>query len=195
MKSFRRIAVYCGSSNSVDPRYFELARDVGRHLAESGIGVVYGGGRVGLMGAMADAALDAGGHVIGVIPERIQALEVGHSGLDELYVVDSMPARKAMMIYLSDAYIALPGGFGTLEEIIEVATLGILGYHKKPLGLLNGFGYFDHLLAFLAHAADEKFVRPAHRSLLQTAPDIASLITKLAAAETPRIEDVLAAER
>lgn len=191
MKSFRRIAVYCGSSNAVDPRYFEVARAVGQHLARNDIGVVYGGGRVGLMGAMADAALDAGGHVIGVIPERLQSLEVGHQGLDELYVVDSMPARKAMMIYLSDAYIALPGGFGTLEEIIEVATLAILGYHDKPLGLLNAHGYFDHLLAWLAHAADEKFVRPAHRTLLQTAPDIAGLIAALQVAENPRIEDVL----
>jgi len=191
MKSFRRIAVYCGSSNQVDPRYFELARTVGRHLAEQNIGVVYGGGRVGLMGAMADATLDAGGHVIGVIPERLQALEVGHQGLDELYVVDSMPARKAMMIYLSDAYIALPGGFGTLEEIIEVATLAILGYHHKPLGLLNGFGYFDHLLAWLEHAGREKFVRPPHRTLLQTAPDIAGLLDALSAAEAPRLEDVI----
>lgn len=191
MKTFRRIAVYCGSSNQVDPRYFELARGVGRHLAERGIGVVYGGGRVGLMGAMADAALDAGGSVIGVIPERLQALEVGHGGLDELYVVDSMPARKAMMIYLSDAYIALPGGFGTLEEIVEVATLGILGYHHKPLGLLNAFGYFDHLLAWLDHAAREKFVRPAHQGLLQTAGDIGGLIEALKTAETPRLEDVI----
>lgn len=184
MKQFRRIAVYCGSSNQADARYFELARSVGRHLAESGVGVVYGGGRVGLMGAMADAAIDAGGQVIGVIPERLQALEIGHAGLDELYVVDSMPARKAMMIYLSDAYIALPGGFGTLEEIIEVATLAMLGYHHKPLGLLNAFGYFDHLLAWIEHAAEEKFVRPPHRTLLQTAPDIAGLIEKLRVAET-----------
>lgn len=179
MKSFRRVAVYCGSSNMVDPRYFDLARAVGRHLAEQGIGVVYGGGRVGLMGAMADAALDAGGHVIGVIPERLQALEVGHAGLSELYVVDSMPARKAMMIYLSDAYIALPGGFGTLEEIVEVSTLAILGYHHKPLGLLNAFGYYDHLLAWLEHAGGEKFVRPAHQGLLKTAPDIVGLLAAM----------------
>lgn len=183
MRSFRRIAVYCGSSNQVDPRYFDLARGVGRHLAERGIGVVYGGGRVGLMGALAEAMLDAGGDIIGVIPERLQALEVGHHGLSELYVVDSMPARKAMMIYLADAYIALPGGFGTLEEILEVSTLSILGYHKKPLGLLNAFGYFDHLLAFVEHAADEKFVRAPHRHLLQTADDIATLVDRLAEVE------------
>lgn len=192
MRSFRRVAVYCGSSNAVDDRWFDLARQTGRFLAQQGLGVVYGGGRVGLMGAVADAALAAGGEVYGVIPHKIQSLEVGHTGLTELFVVDSMHARKAMMAYLSDAFIALPGGFGTLEEILEVATLTILGYHHKPLGLLDADGYYDHLVAFIERAADEGFIRPQHRGLLQVATDIEGLLGKLQAVELPRIEDVLA---
>lgn len=190
MRTFRRIAVYCGSSDDVAPRYFELAREVGRTLAARGIGIVYGGGRVGLMGAVADAALDASGSVFGVIPRRLQDREVGHTGLTELFVVDSMHARKAMMTYLSDAFIALPGGFGTLEEIIEVATLAILGYHHKPVGLLDADGYYDHLLAFIDRAATDGFVRPQHRELLQVADRVDVLLGRLASADLSRVEMV-----
>lgn len=172
------------------PRYFDLAREVGRTLAERGIGVVYGGGRVGLMGALADAALAAGGSVFGVIPHRLQDREVGHTGLTELFVVDSMHARKAMMTWLSDAFIALPGGFGTLEEIIEVATLSMLGYHRKPVGLLDADGYYDHLLAFIGRAADDGFVRPQHRGLLEVADRIDVLLGRLATVDLSGVEMV-----
>ncbi|MCX6896985.1 MAG: TIGR00730 family Rossman fold protein, partial [Verrucomicrobia bacterium] len=137
MRTFRRLCVYCGSSNHVPETYFAAARAVGTLLAERGIGVVYGGGRTGLMGAVATAALAAGGEVIGVIPEKLRALELDHGGLTELRVVDSMHARKLMMAELSDGFMALPGGFGTLEEIFEATTWTQLNYHRKPAGLLN----------------------------------------------------------
>lgn len=190
MRSFRRIAVYCGSSDDVAPRYFDLARAVGRTLAEREIGVVYGGGRVGLMGAVADAALDAGGAVFGVIPRRLQDREVGHTGLTELFIVDSMHARKAMMTHLSDGFVALPGGFGTLEEIVEVATLSMLGYHHKPVGLLDVGGYYRHLLAWVDHAADEGFVRPQHRALFQVADDMGTLLDLMARVDLSAVEMV-----
>ena len=140
------------------------------------IGVVYGGGKIGLMGEVADAALRAGGQVFGVMPEKLRDIEIGHDGLTELFVVDSMHARKMMMAQLSDAFIALPGGFGTLEEVFEATTWLQLGYHRKPVGLLNAGGYYDHLLAFLDHGAAAGFVRPNHRPLLLSAPDIVALL-------------------
>ena len=191
MKSFRRIAVYCGSSNTVDPSYFELAAKVGRTLAERGIGVVYGGGRVGLMGAVADAALAAGGEVIGVIPRRLQGLEVGHTGLTEMHVVDGMPLRKSMMIHLSDAFIALPGGFGTWEEILEAATQAMLNYHTKPLGVLNLDGYYDPLRAMIDHAVGERFVRELHRDIVVFEPTLDALLDRLAAVEIPLMNEWL----
>ena len=185
-RTFRRICIYCGSSSGRDPRFVETAREVGRHLADLGIAVVYGGGKVGLMGEVADAALRAGGQVLGVIPQKLRDVEVGHEGLTELFVVDSMHARKMMMAQLSDAFIALPGGFGTLDELFEATTWSQLGYHRKPVGLLNAAGYYDHLLAFLDHGAAEGFIRAQHRPLLQAAPDIASLLGALARAEIPQ---------
>ena len=155
MRQFKRICVYCGSSGGNDPGYEEAARGVGAFLASKGIGVVYGGARVGLMGAVADGALSAGGSVIGVIPQKLQSREVAHQGLTELFVVDSMHARKTMMAYMSDGFIALPGGWGTLEEIFEVTTWSQLNYHMKPVGLLNVRGYYDKLIEFINHAASD----------------------------------------
>ncbi|MEC9401257.1 MAG: TIGR00730 family Rossman fold protein, partial [Pseudomonadota bacterium] len=141
----------------------------GRAIAEQGYTLVYGGAKVGLMGTVADAALEAGGKVIGVLPRSLQDKEIGHEGLSELHLVDSMHERKAMMADLSDAFIALPGGVGTLEEIFEVWTWGQLGYHKKPCGFLNAEGYYDHLIAFLDHQTDQGFTKQVMRDMAQIA--------------------------
>ena len=167
MPKLKRVAVYCGSSDNIDPIYRDCARRVGRLFGERGVGVVYGGGRRGLMGDVADAALEAGGEVYGVIPDKLQALEVGHTDVTDLFVVDSMHARKAMMANLADAYVALPGGLGTREELFEVTTLAVLGYHAKPIALLNFRGYYNHLTALLDHAAATGFVRPEHHPLIR----------------------------
>jgi hypothetical protein len=187
MRQFKRICVYCGSSAGADPGYVEAARGVGEHLARQGIAVVFGGGRVGMMGAVADGALAAGGQVIGVIPEKLRGRELAHTGLTELFVVDSMHARKTMMAYLSDGFLALPGGFGTLEEIFEVTTWSQLNYHMKPVGLLNVRGYFDKLIAFLDHGAAEGFIREVHRPLMQSSPDIGELLDVMAKVEIPEL--------
>jgi uncharacterized protein (TIGR00730 family) len=187
MRSFRRICVYCGSSGDVHADYLDAARSVGRLLAGRGIGLVFGGGRVGLMGAAADAALAAGGEVYGVIPHKLQALELGHDGCSELFVVDSMHARKMMMAQLSDAFIALPGGFGTLEELFEVTTWTQLNYHLKPVGVLNTRGYYDALLSFIEHAGEEGFIRPVHRGLISAAPTPEALLDALAGADVPEL--------
>lgn len=179
-RSFKRICVYCGAAAGHDPRFLETVRVVGESLARREIAVVYGGSRLGLMGALADAALGAGGQVFGVIPQRLRDVEIAHEGLTELFVVDSMHTRKMMMAQLSDAFVALPGGFGTLEEIFEVVTWSMLGYHAKPTGLLNLHGYFDPLLAFLDHARDQGFVRPQHRPLLRDAVELDVLLELLA---------------
>ncbi|MDG9854526.1 LOG family protein [Pseudomonas nitroreducens] len=179
--TLRSICVFCGASPGATPIYQEAAEALGRHLAENGIQLVYGGGAVGLMGMVANAALAAGGEVIGVIPQSLKDAEVGHSGLTRLEVVDGMHARKARMAELSDAFIALPGGLGTLEELFEVWTWGQLGYHAKPLGLLEVNGFFDPLLAFLDHLVQERFVRQPHRDMLQRAASPAELVDALAA--------------
>ena len=153
MREFKRLCVYCASSNRVDERWFEVARHVGRRLSARGIGVVYGGGHIGLMGALADAALAEGNEVIGVIPRKLLDLELGHTGVTDLVVVETMHQRKLRMAELSDGFIALPGGWGTLEEIFEVTTWTQLRYHAKPVGLLNAQGYYDKLIAFLDEAA------------------------------------------
>ena len=154
---------------------------LGRHLAERGLTLVYGGGAVGLMGTVADAALAAGGEVIGIIPQSLQEAEIGHKGLTRLEVVDGMHARKARMAELADAFIALPGGLGTLEELFEVWTWGQLGYHAKPLGLLEVNGFYDPLLTFLDHLVDERFVRAEHRGMLQRGASPEALLDSLAA--------------
>lgn len=192
-REFQRICVYCGSSNGVAERYFDTARTVGADLAGRGIGIVFGGGSVGLMGAVADAALAAGGEVIGIIPKKLQQLELGHAGVTRLEVVDSMHQRKLRMAELSDGFIALPGGWGTLEEIFEVTTWTQLEYHVKPVGFLNAHGYYDKLLAFIEHAADEGFIRPSHRHLIQADDSIDGLLGKLAGVELPSLRSWIAA--
>lgn len=184
---FRRICVYCGSSDGVRPEYAAAARDLGAFLARRKIGLVFGGGRVGLMGAVAEGALAAGGEVIGVIPEKLRARELAHLGLTELFVVDSMHARKTMMANLSDAFIALPGGWGTLEETFEVTTWAQLNYHLKPVGLLNVLGYYDRMLAFVEHAVAEGFIRGVHRGLVVSSSDPAELLDLLARVEVPEL--------
>ena len=154
-----RICVFTGSSDGRRPSYRTAATALGQTLVSRGYELVYGGARVGLMGAVADSVLASGGHVIGVIPEALVAREVAHTGLPDLRVVSSMHQRKALMADLSDGFVAMPGGWGTLEELFEILTWGQLGLHAKPCGLLNVDGYFDPLLAFLRHAFEEQFVR------------------------------------
>jgi uncharacterized protein (TIGR00730 family) len=188
MREFRRVCIYCGSSDTVDERYRVAARATGRLLAERGIGVVYGGGRVGLMGEVADAALAAGGEVFGVIPDKLQQLELGHAGCTELFVVDSMHTRKMMMAQLSDAFIALPGGFGTMEEIFEATTWTQLNFHKKPVGLLNTDGFYDFLLAWISHARGQGFIKDIHSDLLTAHEDPETLLGALATLEIPDLK-------
>ena len=170
-----RLAVYCGSATPADPRYMELARDVGRTLAERGIGVVYGGGRLGLMGAVASGALEAGGEVIGVIPDALANSEVANHDCTELHVVSGMHERKKAFTDLSDGFVTIPGGVGTMDELWEAVSWAQLGYHTSPVGLLNAFGFYDDLLAFNAKMAEVGFVRPAHQNILiarDTLPDL-----------------------
>ena len=179
------ICVFAGSSRGRGGEYVAAARGLGRLLAGRGIAVVYGGARVGVMGALADAALDNGGRVIGVIPAALVTKEVAHDALSELHVVSSMHERKAMMAELADAFIALPGGLGTWEELFEILTWAQLGLHHKACGVLNTGGYFDRLLAFLDHAVDEEFVRPEHAGMLAVANDATVLLDRLEAYEPP----------
>ena len=178
--SLHRVCVFTGSSPGVRPEYREAARALGHLLGERGVGLVYGGARVGLMGAVADAVLEAGGSAIGVIPEALVAREIAHTGLTQLHVVGSMHERKAKMAELSDAFVALPGGWGTLEEFFEVLTWALLGFHSKPCALLNVSGYFDGLLAFVEHAAAEGFVRQNPRELVLVADEPGALLERLA---------------
>ena len=173
-----RICVFCGANPGRDPAYLPLASAVGAGLAERGIGVVYGGSRIGMMGALADAALDAGGEVIGVIPRRLVDREVAHDGLTEQRVVETLHERKAEMAALSDGFIALPGGLGTLEELAEVVSWAQLGLHAKPIGLLEVAGYWDALLAWLDHAVAEGFIAPGNRALIALDPDLESLLER-----------------
>jgi uncharacterized protein (TIGR00730 family) len=186
--ALRRICVFCGSSRGNREEYLAAAREVGTLLARRGIGLVYGAGNVGLMGALADAGLAAGGEVVGIIPEALVGWEVAHQGLTELRIVTSMHERKAQMADLADAFIALPGGFGTLEELCEVLTWSQLGIHAKPVGLLNVGGYFDPLLALFDHAVQEGFLRPTHRSLVLEERDPARLLDLLAAYQPPPLD-------
>lgn len=162
----KRICVFCGSSAGSEPAYRTCAEQLGAELTRRNIGLVYGGGNVGLMGAIADAVLKAGGEAIGVIPEHLITREIGHKRLTKLHIVHSMHERKALMSDLSDAFIALPGGFGTLEEFFEVLTWSQLGLHAKPCGLANVLGYYTPLLRMLDHAVDERFLKPQNRALV-----------------------------
>lgn len=179
----KRLAVYCGSATPADPRYVELARQVGETLARRGIGVVYGGGRLGLMGAVASGALDAGGEVIGVIPEALVTAEVANPACTQLHVVKGMHERKLAFTELSDGFVTIPGGVGTMDELWEAVSWAQLGYHTKPVGLLNAFGFFDHLLAFNRHMAEVGFIRPAHQGILLHEPELDLLLTRMAAHE------------
>jgi uncharacterized protein (TIGR00730 family) len=179
------ICVFCGSNAGAQPAYVATAEAVGRGLAERGVRLVYGGGKVGMMGAVADAARSAGGEVIGVMPQAIVDREIAHTGLDDLRVVGSMHERKALMAELSDAFIALPGGVGTLEELFEVYTWAQLGIHEKPIGLLDVAGYYRPLVAFLDHSVHERFVRPSTRDLLAVAEDLDGLFAALEAWRPP----------
>jgi uncharacterized protein (TIGR00730 family) len=179
--SLKSVCVFCGASPGARPIYREAAENLGRSLAERGLTLVYGGGAVGLMGLVADAALAAGGEVIGIIPQSLERAEIGHPGLSRLEVVDGMHARKARMAELADAFIALPGGLGTLEELFEVWTWGQLGYHAKPIGLLEVDGFYARLTGFLDHLVAERFVREQHRAILQVGQSPAELLALLEA--------------
>lgn len=181
----RRICVFCGASPGRNPGYVDLAASVGAGLAARGIGVIYGGGRVGLMGALADAALAAGGEVVGVIPRRLVDRELAHAGLSELRVVESLHERKAQMADLADGFIALPGGLGTLEELAEVASWAQLELHDKPIGLLGPPMYWNTLLAWLDHAVTEGFIAPQHRRLIGIDADLDALLARFAAWHAP----------
>ena len=164
--SGKRIAVYCGSSNKVHTSYIDLAFQIGQRIATKGIGIVYGGGNVGLMKAVADGALNKGGDVIGVIPKRLETLELAHPDLTKLFVTQGMHERKALMAQLADGFIGLPGGYGTMEEIMEVITWTQINIHAKPIGLLNVKGFYDGIVHWVDHATKEGFIQPAHRKLL-----------------------------
>jgi len=189
----KAVCVYCGSSPGERPDYVDGARALGRAIAGRGATLVYGGARVGLMGAVADAALAAGGRVVGIIPEALVAKEIAHPGLTELHVVASMHARKTMMADLSDGFVALPGGVGTLEEIFEMWTWAQLGHHVKPCALLDVAGYWRKLVAFLDHQVEEGFVRPAHREMLAVDHDPERLLARMERYEAPVVPKWIAA--
>ncbi|HSA59460.1 MAG TPA: TIGR00730 family Rossman fold protein [bacterium] len=182
------VCVFCGSSPGDRPVFADAARALGTTLAHRGIRLVYGGGNVGLMGVVADAALAAGGEVVGVIPEALFAKEVAHGGLTKLHRVQSMHERKTLMYDLSDGFIALPGGIGTLEEIFEILTWGQLGLHQKPCGFLNVEGYFDPLLAFMDEMVSRRFVKEKHRALVMTSPDVDGLLERFERFHPPRLD-------
>jgi uncharacterized protein (TIGR00730 family) len=176
----RRVCVFCGSSHGVRPAYSDAARSLG-------LGLVYGGGKVGLMGVVADAVLAAGGDVVGVIPHALMAREIGHAGLTTMHVVDSMHERKALMADAADAFIALPGGVGTFEELFEAITWTQLGLHAKPCGLLNVDGFYDDLLRFLDHAWVEGFIKPETRAIVKASADARELLDLLDGAVMPAV--------
>lgn len=184
----KRACVFCGSSHGSRPEYSAAAEELVRALARRGLGLVFGGGGIGLMDVIANAALEQGIEVIGVIPEALVAKELAHRGIADMRVVRSMHERKAVMAELSDAFVALPGGFGTLEELFEVLTWSQLGLHRKPSGLLNVAGYFDPLLAFFDHALAERFLRPKHRAMVLVDSDPDGLLDRLAAFQPPKLE-------
>ncbi len=188
MIELRRVCVFAGSSPGTRPEYAEAADLLGRTLAKRDVGVVYGGGRVGLMGAVADAALDAGGTVTGVIPEHLVTREIAHDHVTDLRIVATMHERKALMAELSDAFIVLPGGLGTLEEAFEVLSWTQLGLYSKPTAFLDVGGYFTPLTALLDHAVSQGFVRPEHRALAMIETDVETLLERIRTFEMPRVE-------
>jgi uncharacterized protein (TIGR00730 family) len=187
MSDIRRVAVFCGSNPGARPEYMAAARSLGRFLAQRGIGVVYGGSNVGLMSALAEEMMDELGDIIGVIPRMLVEREVANTALTDLRIVATMHERKALMAELADAFIALPGGIGTLEEFFETWTWAQLGMHTKPCGLLNVAGYFDPLLAFLDRAVSERFVRDVHRQMLVVDSDPSALLARFEAYDPPQV--------
>lgn len=183
----KRICVYCGSNPGRQPVYREAAAALGRELVERNIGLVYGGAGIGMMGAVADAVLENGGEAIGVIPQSLATREVAHKRLSELFVVTSMHERKAMMAELADGFVALPGGWGTFEEIFEILTWAQLGIHAKPCGLLNVANYFDHLALFLQHAMDERFVREEYKPMIIMEQQPELLLDRFASYQPPQV--------
>ena len=183
----KSVCVFCGSNSGRGERYAAAARALGAELGARRIQLVYGGGRVGLMGEVAEAALTAGGHVTGVIPAALVAREVGHNALTEQHVVDSMHERKALMAELSQGFIAMPGGYGTLDETFEILTWAQLGMHEHPIGMLNVDGYFDRLLAFVDHAIAEGFVRPEYRGMISVADTPTGLLDAMARYQPPAV--------
>ena len=183
----KMLCVYCGSNPGRLPEYREAARSLGYEMAARGLGLVYGGASVGVMGAVADAMLERAGQVIGVIPVSLATREVSHKGLDELIVVDSMHERKAKMAELSDGFIALPGGWGTIEEIFEMLTWAQLGFHEKPCGLLNVAAYYDHLFAFLDYAIDQRFVKEEYRPMIMMDRAPAALLDRFSQYRAPKV--------
>lgn len=187
MPRLRRICVYCGSHSGSDPSHRSRAHALGVFLARSGTGLVYGGGNIGLMGALADGALSQGGEVIGVIPRSLMEKELGHRGVTELRVVASMHERKQMMVDLSDGFIALPGGFGTLDELFETLTWLQLAFHDKPVGLLNAGGFFDGLVEFIHHMSRKGFLRAEHAACLLVDDDPSRLVERMTAFRPPEL--------
>ena len=190
-----RLAVYCGSAPPADPIFIEAARHVGRTLAARGIGVVYGGGRLGLMGAVADAALEAGGEVIGVIPDALVGAEVAHRGCTQLHVVQTMHQRKQLFTDLSDGFVTLPGGVGTMDELWEAISWSQLGYHQKPVGLLNVGGFYDQLIGFNRQMVAAGFIRAQHAGILLHADSIDALLDTMAAYQPHETIFAMKAER
>ncbi len=190
----KRVCVFCGSSAGSEPAYRAAAREMGEALVRRGTGLVYGGARIGLMGAIADRVLELEGEVIGVIPRALAEKEVAHAGLSQLHVVDSMHQRKALLTERSDGFVAMPGGYGTLDELCEALTWGQFGIHGKPIGLLNTAGYFDRLLAFLDHARGEGFLQSEHRTMVQVSADPDDLLDRLAASTPPGVEKLIGLE-
>ena len=184
----KRICVYCGSSPGKLSQYRDAAQTLGHELAARGIALVYGGASIGVMGAIADAVLEKGGEAFGVIPCVLANREVAHRGLNELFVVNSMHERKAKMAELSDGFIALPGGWGTIEEIFEMLTWGQLGLHEKPCGLLNVFSYYDHLFAFLEHAIDQRFVQQEFRPMIMMDQSASTLLDRFQNYSAPQVK-------
>ena len=185
--TLRRVCVYCGANRGRDPAYAAAAQAMGRALAGRGIGLVTGGGRVGLMGVVADAALEAGGEVIGVIPDALMRKELAHTGLTELVVTASMHERKARMAELADGFVALPGGLGTYEELFEIWTWAQLGWHTKPCGLLNAAGFYDRLVAFLDGASEAQFLKAEHRAMLIVEDDPDRLLDRFDVYRAPTV--------
>ena len=181
----KHLVVYCGSSDAIPPVYVEAARGMGRALVARGLTLIFGGGRTGLMGAVADAALQAGGQVIGIMPRQFNTPVLAHVGLSQMILVDSMHQRKALMAEMGDAFVALPGGFGTLEELFEILTWAQIGMHRKPIGVLNVEGYYDPLLAMIEHARRQGFIYAEHRALIVCESTPMALLDGLAAYAPP----------